>query len=380
MTRSSSAGSPYRVTLIPGDGTGPELVREAVRALEATGVRFSWDVQKAGESAVAETGTPLPDDVLASLRKNGLGLKGPITTPIGSGFRSVNVAMRQELDLYACVRPIKTFQGARSRFADLDLVVIRENTEDLYTGVEFEIGTPEIEQLRELARKVSKREIRSDSSIAFKPISRFASQRITRFAIEYAQRVGYRRVTAVHKANILKLTDGLFLDTARQVASAHPEIEFQDQLVDSLCMQLVQHPERYQVLLMPNLYGDILSDLVAGLAGGLGVAPGANIGEKIALFEPTHGSAPQFRGSNRLNPVATILSGVLLMRHVDEEKAADRLEQAVAEVIAAGECVTFDLLDSPDDPRAASTQEMTDAIIHALQELREAREHNPEVV
>jgi len=358
---------PYRVTLIPGDGTGPELARATRRVLEATGVQFDWDVQDAGVDVYEKEGTPLPDRVLESLRKNKVGLKGPITTPVGSGFRSVNVALRKELDLYACERPCKSYPGVRSKYTNVDLVIVRENTEDLYAGIEFEKGSHGARALLDLVRKEASREIREDSGISIKPISVSGTERIVRHAFHYARANGRKSVTAVHKANIMKNTDGLFLDTARKVAPEFPGIEFQDRIVDNMCMQLVQTPENYDVLVLPNLYGDIISDLAAGLVGGLGMAPGANIGLEAALFEPTHGSAPRYAGQDKVNPFAMILSGMLMLRHLGEKDAADRLERAVARVIREGKSVTYDMKPRRDDPTAVGTSEVGDALVAKLQ-------------
>jgi isocitrate dehydrogenase (NAD+) len=314
----------YTVTLIPGDGIGPELADATTGVLEATGIGFEWDRQEAGEATIASEGTPLPDRVLDSIRRNGVGLKGPITTPVGSGFRSVNVSLRKELELYANVRPARTMAGVESRYTDVDLIIVRENTEDLYAGVEHMVGP--------------------DAAESIKIITRAASQRIARYAFEYAVKNGRGKVTAVHKANIMKLSDGLFLEAAGQVAAEYAgRVEFEDRIVDNMCMQLVQKPDLYDVLVLPNLYGDIVSDLAAGLVGGLGVAPGANIGETAAVFEPVHGSAPKYAGQDRANPTALILSSALMLRHLGETDAADAVETAVREVIAAGETVTHDL-------------------------------------
>ncbi|NLM38314.1 MAG: isocitrate/isopropylmalate dehydrogenase family protein [Firmicutes bacterium] len=354
----------YRITLIPGDGTGPELTAATKRVIEATGVKIEWELQPAGLDVLAEKGTPLPDEVLASIRRNKVALKGPITTPIGTGFRSVNVALRQTLNLYACVRPCKTYPGVRSRYSNVDLVLIRENTEDLYAGVEFDTGSPEAKKIIELAPPGK---IDPAAAISVKPISRTGSERIIRFAFEYARRNGRRKVTAVAKANIMKYTDGLFYRVGREVAAEYEGIiEYNEVLVDALCMQLVQRPENFDVLVLPNLYGDIVSDLCAGLVGGLGVAPGANIGTEAALFEPTHGSAPKYKGQNKVNPCAMILSGVLMLRHLGENDAADRLEQAVAAVIREGKKVTYDLKADRNDPTAVGTSEMAEAIIAKL--------------
>ena len=357
---------PHRVTLIPGDGTGPEITEATRRVLEATGVRFDWDVQQAGVDVYKQEGTPLPDRVLESLRRTRLGLKGPITTPVGTGFRSVNVSLRKELDLYACIRPCKTYPGVRSRYEGIDLVIVRENTEDLYAGIEFERGGKGMEALRRLVRQENGREIREDAGVSIKPISVCGSERIVRYAFQYAQEYGRTKVTAVHKANIMKFTDGLFLEVARRIAREFPGIEFEDRIVDNMCMQLVQTPENYQVLVLPNLYGDILSDLAAGLVGGLGVAPGANIGADAALFEPTHGSAPRYAGQDKVNPFAMILSGMLMLRYLGEGDAADRLERAIARVIREGKSVTYDMKPRRDDPTAVETRATANTVIAAL--------------
>ncbi len=356
----------HKVTLIPGDGTGPEIADATRRCIDATGVEIEWDIQSAGIDVMEEEGTPLPARVIDSVRKNSVAIKGPITTPVGSGFRSVNVYLRKVLDLYACLRPCKSYAGVRSRFEDIDLVVVRENTEDLYAGVEFESGDESTDELIRFVAMHDKGNIRKHSAISIKPISTVASERIVRFAFEYALANGRRKVTAVHKANIMKMTDGLFLESARRVAEDYPDVEFEDRIVDNMCMQLVQKPELYDVLVMPNLYGDILSDLCAGLAGGLGVAPGANIGDHAALFEATHGSAPKYKGLNKVNPCALILSGVMMLKHIGEEEAALKLENGVAAVIREGKDVTYDLKAYRDDPSAVGTSEMADAIITAM--------------
>lgn len=352
------------ITLIPGDGTGPELTEAARRVIEATGADITWEVRHAGVDVMEETGTPLPQDVLESIRRNKVALKGPITTPIGTGFRSVNVALRHELGLYACVRPCKSYEGVRSRYADIDLVVVRENSEDLYAGVEFDCGTPEAKQIIEMAPKGK---VRPSSAISVKPISPEGSENIIRYAFEYAKANGRKKVTAVAKANIMKFTDGLFYKIGREVAKDYEGmVAYEEVLVDAMCMQLVQRPEYFDVLVLPNLYGDILSDLCAGLVGGLGMAPGANIGDGVAVFEPTHGSAPKYKGMNKVNPTALILSGMLMLRHIGETEAADRLEKAVAAVIAEGKDVTYDMKADRNDPSAVGTAEMADAIIAKL--------------
>ncbi len=356
----------HRITLIPGDGVGPEITEATVRVIEATGVPIQWDVQEAGEDVYKSEGTPLPERVIESVRKNRVAIKGPVTTPVGKGFRSVNVTLRQTLDLYACLRPCRVFKGARSRFEGLNLVVVRENTEDLYAGIEFSKGSQEALGLIDYIEKAARKRIREDSGISIKPISVFGSERIVRFAFEYARDNGRKKVTAVHKANIMKFSDGLFLDVAREVAADYPDIEFEDRIIDNMCMQLVQKPELYDVLVLPNLYGDIISDLAAGLIGGLGLAPGANIGKDIAVFEPTHGSAPKYKGMNKVNPLAMILSGGMMLRHIGEREAAGRLETAVAEVIEEGKSVTYDMKPVADDPAAVGTSEVADAIIEKM--------------
>jgi|GEM_PF-7362 len=358
----------HDVTFIPGDGTGPEISAATRRVLEATGVQFNWDVQDAGLGALAKTGQVLPDAVLDSVRRTKVAIKGPITTPVGKGFRSVNVALRKALDLYACVRPCKSYKGVRSRYTDIDLVIVRENTEDLYAGIEYNKDTPEARELIAWFAAHGST-IRPDSAISIKPISSFGSERVVRFAFEYARKNGRKRVTAVHKANIMKATDGLFLATAQGVAKEYSDIAFDDRIVDNMCMQLVQKPEQYDVLVLPNLYGDILSDLGAGLIGGLGVAPGANIGTDVAIFEPTHGSAPHYAGQNRVNPLAEMFSGVMMLSHLGEHHAARRLEAAMSELIAEGKDVTYDMKPDRNDPTAVGTAQVADALIAKLQRL-----------
>ncbi|NLK52532.1 MAG: isocitrate/isopropylmalate dehydrogenase family protein [Syntrophomonadaceae bacterium] len=353
----------HKVTLIPGDGTGPELIAAAKRVIDATGVNIDWEIQDAGVDIMEKCGTPLPEAVLESVRRNRVALKGPITTPIGTGFRSVNVALRHALDLYACIRPCKSYPGARSRFSNIDLVVVRENSEDLYAGVEFDLGTPEARQIIDM----SQGKIKYDSAISIKPISFEASKKIARYAFDYAVKNGRKKVTAVAKANIMKYTDGLFYRAAQEVAREYEgQIEYEEWLVDAMCMQLIQQPENFDVLVMENLYGDILSDLCAGLVGGLGVAPGANIGDEAAVFEATHGSAPKYKGLNKVNPTAVILSGMLMLRHLGEFQAADKLEQAVSAVIEEGKDVTYDLKPNRNDPTAVGTAQMADAIIRKM--------------
>jgi len=356
----------HTVTLITGDGTGPELAEVARMLVEATGVDITWDVHTAGTDVMEKEGTPLPDRVLESIRRTTVALKAPITTPVGKGFRSVNVTLRQSLDLYACVRPCRYFPGIRSRYSDVDLVIVRENTEDLYAGIEFARASNDTARLISVLNDLQEKPIRADSGISIKPISEYASRRIVTFAFDYARANGRRKVTAVHKANIMKFSDGLFLEVARDVAEGYTDIEFEDRIVDNMCMQLVQKPELYDVMVLPNLYGDILSDLCAGLVGGLGVAPGANIGDQYSVFEATHGSAPKYTGQNKVNPTALVLSAVLMLRHIGEGDAADRLEDAVAEVIAEGKNVTYDFKPQRDDPTAVGTREMAEAVAQRL--------------
>jgi isocitrate dehydrogenase (NAD+) len=357
----------YKITLIPGDGIGPEVSDAARRCVDATGVKVDWEIAEAGADVIPKYGTPLPDSTLASIRKNKIALKGPLTTPIGTGFRSVNVAIRKELDLYACLRPTRSYKGVRSRYENIDLVIVRENTEDLYAGIEFEEGKPETKTLIAEIEKLGKKKIKPDSGISIKPLSVSGSKRIAKFAFEYAVRHKRKKVTAISKANIMKYTDGLFFAAARAVAKEYAgRIEYEERLIDNMCMQLVQKPELYDVLCLPNLYGDILSDLCAGLIGGLGIAPGANLGEGIAVFEAIHGSAPKYAGQNKVNPTAMILSAVLMLDYLGEPDAARRLDNAVAKVIAAGKDVTYDLKPDRNDPTAVSTSRMAAAVIAAL--------------
>jgi len=357
----------YKVTLIPGDGVGPEVTEATRRVLEATGVSFEWEVVEVGASVMQRTGTPLPDSVLDSIRRNRVALKGPVTTPVGSGFRSVNVALRQNLGLYACLRPCKTYPGVPVPYPNVDLIVVRENMEDLYAGIEFQKGSSEAGKLIEFIQQLGKYSILPDSGISIKPISETRSRRILQFAFEYARRNGRHKVTAVHKANIMKHTDGLFLTTARAVAAEYPDIMFEDRIVDNMCMQLVQKPQQFDVIVTENLYGDLLSDLCAGIIGGLGMAPGANVSNEYAIFEPTHGSAPKYTGMNKVNPMAMMLSGVLMLRHLGEKDAADRLEKAIANVIAEGRYLTYDL--KPGAPETAvGTSQVADAVISRLRQ------------
>ena len=360
----------HKITLIPGDGIGPEVADAAKRCIEATGVKIEWEEVIAGEVAKQKFGDYLPVNVLDSVKKNKVALKGPIITPIAEGFRSVNVAIRHALDLYACVRPAKSYAGAITPYKNIDLVVIRENSEDLYAGIEFEQGQDSTKNLIRKIEELSKKKIREDSGISIKPISKFASERIIKFAFEYALKNERKKVTAVHKANIMKFTDGLFLKVAREVAKNYEgRVLFEEAIVDNMAMQLVLKPQNYDVLALPNLYGDIISDLCAGLIGGLGIAPGANIGDGMAVFEAVHGAAPKYKGLNKVNPTAMILSGVLMLRYLKEEKAADRLENAVREVIAEGKSVTYDLKPNRNDPSAVGTKEMAAAIIKKIRDV-----------
>lgn len=356
----------HRVTFIPGDGVGPEVMEATRRALEATGVVFEWEYAVIGAGALEQSGTVLPPAALESIRRNGVAIKGPVTTPIASGFRSVNVALRQELDLYSCLRPCKSYPGVLTPYNNVDIVVVRENTEGLYIGIEYDLGEAETARLRAFVQETRGRSISADAAVSLKVISDSGSRRIVRFAFEYARANGRRRVTAVHKSNILKYSDGVFLRAAQSVAAEYPDIEFTDVLLDNCCMQLAKQPQQFDVLVTPNFYGDLLSDLCAGLVGGLGLAPGANIGEGMAVFEPTHGSAPKYAGLNKVNPIAAMLSGVLMLRYLEETRAADRLEGAIASVLAEGSSVTYDLKADREDLSAVTTSEVADAVIAKL--------------
>lgn len=362
----------YTITLIPGDGSGPEVIEAGRRTLEATGVKFNWEVMEAGETALAKYGNLLPEEVLNSIKKNKVALKGPISTPVGKGFRSINVALRKALDLYVNLRPARTFTGVRSPLQNVDLIIVRENTEDLYAGIEFDKGTSEMGKLKKLLEEEGFK-IRDDAACSMKIISWAGSTRIVRWAFQYAKLMSRKKITAVHKANIMKFTDGLFLEAAMEVAKEFPEIKFEDRIVDNMCMQLVQKPEFYDVLVLPNLYGDIVSDLCAGLVGGLGVAPGANLGDEYAVFEPVHGSAPKYAGQNKVNPIATMLSGVMMLRHIGEQDAANRLETAITQVISEGKYVTYDMKPSPGDPSVVGTSQVADAVIAKLEKLVSTR-------
>jgi len=356
----------HNVTLIPGDGIGPEISEATRRVLEATGVKFNWEIVRAGMDVIPQYGTPLPDHVLDSIKNNKVAIKGPITTPVGSGFRSVNVAIRKALDLYTCLRPCKSYPGIPSRYDNVDLVIVRENMEDLYAGIEFERGTEWATKLKQLLKDKGEKLIREDAGFSIKMISETGTRRIVKYAFEYARKYGRKKVTAVHKANILKFSDGLFLSVARDVAKSYIDIEFEDRIVDNMTMQLVKNPLQFDILVCPNLYGDILSDLCAGLVGGLGVAPGGNIGDDYAVFEPTHGSAPKHKGLNKVNPMAMMLSGVLMLRHLNEIEAADCLETAISAVIAEGKDVTYDLMTPENQCKAVGTSQVADAIIAKL--------------
>jgi len=357
----------HKIVLLPGDGIGTEVTQAMRTCVDATGVDIDWEIHKVGEHSMKEQGTPMPDAVLEAIRKHKVAIKGPIVTPIGSGFRSVNVLLRQELDLFACIRPSKCYEGTKKKSDKVNIIMFRENTEDLYAGIEFEKQSREVLQLIELLNKIQPKQIPTDSGISIKPLSVTGSRRIVRAACEYAVKNNRKKVTIVHKANIMKFTDGLFLKEGMDVAKEYEDkLIVRDVLVDNLCMQLVQRPEHFDVLVTPNLYGDIVSDLCAGLVGGLGIAPGANIGDDIALFEPVHGSAPKYAGQNKCNPTATILSAVLMLKHIGESDAGDRLENAIKAVLKEGKTVTYDLKEDRDDPTASGTQEMAEAICQKL--------------
>ena len=357
----------YNVTLIPGDGIGPEVMAAAKRVLEATGIKFNWEEANAGAAVQEKVGTPLPDSVIESIKKNKVALKGPVTTPVGSGFRSVNVALRKSLDLYANLRPCKVYPGVPTLYKNVDLIVVRENTEDLYAGIEFERGTPAAAKLIEFVAQTTGTKISADTGISLKIISEAGSRRIVKYAFDYARTHHRKKVTAVHKANIMKFSDGLFLAVARDVAKQYPDIEFDDKIVDNMSMQLVRDPSQFDVLVLPNLYGDIISDMCGGLIGGLGVVPGANIGVSSAIFEAAHGSAPKYTGMNKANPMALMLSGVLMLRYLKEENTADRLEKSIAAVIAEGKSVTYDLKTKGDKYPAVGTSQVADAVIKKME-------------
>ena len=358
----------HDVVLIPGDGIGPEITSAMRHVVDASGVDIAWNVVDAGAGVMDEYGTPLPEHVLDAIRSTKVAIKGPITTPVGTGFRSVNVALRREFDLYSCVRPCLSMPGDGSRYTDIDLVIVRENTEDLYAGIEFDEGAPEVAELSQLIEASGQKTFKSDSAISVKPISVSGSRRIVEYAFEYARRCGRHKVTAVHKANIMKASDGLFLRVAREVAERYPDIEFNDKIVDATCMGLVQDPYAFDVLVLPNLYGDIVSDLAAGLVGGLGMAPGANIGRDIAIFEATHGSAPDIAGKDIANPTAEILSACMMLDHLGEGAAATRIREAVKKTLAAGESVTGDVRRAQTGTAegCVGTQAFADAVIANL--------------
>ena len=358
----------HRITLIPGDGVGPELTEATLKVIAATGVAIDWDIQQVGEAALDKYGTPLPDGVLQSIRRNRVALKGPVTTPVGEGFRSVNVALRQSLDLYACIRPCRSYAGVPSKYENVDIVVVRENTEDLYAGIEFEAGSRKAAELIRFISEAGQGPVKADSGISIKPISESATRRIVSFAFNYARANGRKRVTCGHKANIMKHSDGLFLYTAVQVARSHPDVEFDDVIVDNLCMHLVTNPERYDIIVLPNLYGDIVSEIGAGLVGGIGIVPSVNIGDEIAVFEPAHGSAPRYAGKNKVNPTAMMLSAAMMLRHLGEVKAASNIESAVISTIVEGRTVTYDLKPDPNDPTAATTSQVVDAVCIKIKE------------
>lgn len=356
----------YTITLIPGDGIGPEITDAVRECFSALGMDVKWDIALAGEPALKKYGSLLPRETIASIKKNKVALKGPITTPVGKGFRSINVALRQELDLYACVRPAHYIEGTKANNPGVDIIIVRENSEDLYAGVELKEAEAQTEDIIDRINAVSDKKIRKGSALSLKPISRFASERIVRFAFALAKREGRRKVTCGHKANIMKCTDGLFLETFAEVSRRYPDIEAQDIIIDNLAMQLVMRPQQFDVLVLPNLYGDIMSDLCAGLVGGLGLAAGANIGEDLAIFEPVHGSAPKYAGKNKVNPTAAILSGGLMLKYLGENKKAKQLEEAVFSVIKQGKEVTYDLKPTRDDPTAVGTKEYTQAIVREI--------------
>ncbi|MCF7870850.1 MAG: isocitrate/isopropylmalate dehydrogenase family protein [Candidatus Omnitrophica bacterium] len=360
----------YNITVIPGDGIGPEVVKAALACVDAFGLDIKWETKIAGKTSLEQGGDLLPKETIESVKKNKVALKGPITTPVGSGFRSINVAIRQFFDLYVCLRPIKAFNSPKAIYKDIDLIIVRENTEDLYAGVEFKEKDSDTDKLLEIINKTSEKKVRPGSAVSIKPISRSASERIAKFAFEYALRNNRKKISCIHKANIMKYSDGLFLDSFIQVAQKYQaKVESNDVIVDNLAMQLIQKPQNFDMLVLPNLYGDIISDLGAGLVGGLGLAAGANIGEKIAVFEPTHGSAPRHAGKNKVNPAATILSAALMLKHLGEREKAVKLETAVAEVIKEGKVLTYDLKLNRDDPDAAGTQEFAEAVVKKIKNL-----------
>lgn len=359
------------VTLIPGDGIGVETSAAMQRVVEATGVEVEWEIARAGAACIDEFGTPLPEETLEAVKRNKVAIKGPITTPVGTGFRSVNVALRKSLNLYVCLRPVISIPGAGGRYEDVDLVIVRENSEDLYAGIEFEEGSEGAERLIEFCENEGAGTIRPDSGISIKPISITGSRNIVEYAFEYAKKHGRKKVTAAHKANIMKYSDGLFLRTAREVAKEYEgEIEFNDNIIDAFCMNLVMNPDWFDVIVFPNLYGDIASDLCAGLCGGLGIAPGANIGKDYAVFEAVHGSAPDIAGMNLANPTAEILSAAMMLDHIGELEAAEKIRQGVRNIYAAGEHLTADIRRATrSDAPAATCSEFTDALVAEIEKL-----------
>jgi len=356
----------YRITLIPGDGIGPEVITQAKRCIEETGIDIQWEEVCAGESALEEFGEPLPKILLESIRRNRVALKGPIATPIASGFRSVNVQLRQSLDLFCCIRPVKSFEGIEVPFKDIDIIIFRENTEDLYCGIEFEKETEEAEEIIKKIEELSKKKIRSDSGISIKPISKSASERFIDFCFQYALKNNRKKITLGHKANIMKFTDGLFLNVGREISKRYPKIIFEDLIIDNLAMQLVKNPKNFDCIILPNLYGDIISDLCAGLVGGLGLVAGANVGENYVIFEPVHGAAPKYKDKNLVNPTAAILSAALMLRYLGEVEKSRLIESAVREVIREGKFTTYDLKRDRFDSSAVGTSQMADAVIEKI--------------
>ncbi len=357
----------HTVTLIPGDGIGVETSAAMQRVVAASGAEIDWEIAEAGEGVMDKFGTPLPDETIEAVKRNKVAIKGPVTTPVGTGFRSVNVALRKELDLYVNLRPVISIPGAGGRYNDVDLVIVRENTEDLYAGIEFEEGTPEAKELIEFVDSRGLGKIRTDSGISIKPISITASRNIVEFAFDYAVKQGRHLVTAAHKANIMKHSDGLFLRTAREVAKEYEgRIDFNDKIIDAFCMNMVMDPSQFDVIVFPNLYGDIASDLCAGLVGGLGLAPGANIGKEYAVFEAVHGSAPDIAGKNLANPTAEILSAAMMLDHLGEKECGDRIRDAIRAVYAKGDCLTGDIRVADRKGAPATCTEFTEALVNEL--------------
>ncbi len=357
------------ITFIPGDGIGPEITAAMKEIVEATGIKIKWDVQLAGETALRELGNPLPEETLASIRRNRVCIKGPLTTPVGTGFRSINVRLRKIFDLFAGIRPCKTYKGIISRYDNVDLVIFRENTEGLYIGIEFAEGSEQSAEMLDEIEKLYGTRLPQDSALAIKDISVRGSTRLLKAAFEYARKFKRKKVSAVHKANIMKLTDGLFLKIAKEMSGSYPELEFDDVIIDNMALQLVKNPEKYDVLALPNLYGDVISDLCAGLVGGLGVVPSANMGDNLAIFEATHGSAPKYTGKNKANPTAITLAAVMMLQHIGEEEAANKIENAIANTIAEGKYVTYDLKPPEKRDKAVGTKEYGNAVISKMEEL-----------